>query len=699
MSFCSRIFRKLSLSQKTVLPLIVALVVGLGLLTWLTSSRSSTVIEDLSVQGGRALARTEASAVMGDFSSAFEVIRTLRDALIGMKKAGVSERAAYMEIVRQTALSHPNLSGIWTAWEPGALDGRDAEFANTAGHDATGRFIPSFSQADGDKVTLEPLQDYETPGKGDYYLLARNSNSEQILEPYAYETGGKSVLFASLAVPVFIDGKVAGVVGLDLSLDALNNRLNQIKVFKTGNLALISNKGLWVTSADPANVGKSVLTNTPNMNQALPQIAAGKSFSFADFSPVLDTQVIRTFEPILPGQTKTPWSIMANLPLDVIVEPVYDALWLNIAASVALTLFLALMITLQIRSQAVKPIQALTAIVSRMAEGDLDLVTPGIGRGDELGVMAGAIDVLRGNLIRNNEIQAREAEAQEERTQRAERISRLTNRFDEETTSVVESVTESATHMQGSATSMAMVAEETSKQAVAVADTSERTTENVQTVAAASEELSASVSEISRQVSEAATVAQEAVQKVEQTNATVTSLTDAANRIGSVIQLITDIASQTNLLALNATIEAARAGEAGKGFAVVASEVKNLANQTSKATGEIGEQINAMQAATTDAVEAISGIKDTIERLNGIAAAIAAAVEEQGAATQEISRNIQQAALGTQSVSGNIVSVSHSAGEAGEAAAQMLSNSKGLLQQIKGLQDQVGAFIADIRSA
>jgi len=211
--------------------------------------------------------------------------------------------------------------------------------------------------------------------------------------------------------------------------------------------------------------------------------------------------------------------------------------------------------------------------------------------------------------------------------------------------------------------------------------------------------LSASINEISRQVAESTNIAGEAVAQAEQTNAGVQALADAAQRIGDVVKLISGIAEQTNLLALNATIEAARAGEAGKGFAVVASEVKSLATQTAKATEEITAQVAAIQGATGASVQAIQAIGQTISRVNHIAAAIAAAVEEQGAATQEIARNVQQAAAGTAEVSGHIASVSQAAGETGVAAGEVLGSAKGLARLSDALRDDVDRFVGNIRAA
>ena len=264
---------------------------------------------------------------------------------------------------------------------------------------------------------------------------------------------------------------------------------------------------------------------------------------------------------------------------------------------------------------------------------------------------------------------------------------------------VVEAVASSATEMNSTAESMSSTAEEANTRATAVEAASVRAISSVQTVASAAEELSASISEIGEQVTKSTTIAQQAVDENRKTNDTVKGLSEAAQKIGAVVDLINDIASQTNLLALNATIEAARAGDAGKGFAVVASEVKGLASQTAQATEEIAAQINAMQSVTDEAVSAIGGITSTIETINEIAAAIAEAVEEQGAATQEIARNTQEASKGTQDVSENIAGVTTAAQETGKASKDILSASSDLARQGNELKDEFGAFMEKIGAA
>jgi methyl-accepting chemotaxis protein len=261
---------------------------------------------------------------------------------------------------------------------------------------------------------------------------------------------------------------------------------------------------------------------------------------------------------------------------------------------------------------------------------------------------------------------------------------------------IVHSVTAAATEMRSSAEAMSATAEETSQQSAAVATASEQANTNVKTVAAASEEMTNSIQEISKQVTESARISQEAVSQAQHTNSVVQSLATNAQKIGEVVNLINEIASQTNLLALNATIEAARAGEAGKGFAVVAAEVKTLANQTAKATDEIGDQVGAIQGATTEAVKAIQAITSTIGRISEICNGIASAVEEQGAATREIASNVQQAATGTEDVSRNIEGVRQASAETGNAAAQVLSAAQELSKHAESLRGQVDAFMRSL---
>jgi methyl-accepting chemotaxis protein len=348
-----------------------------------------------------------------------------------------------------------------------------------------------------------------------------------------------------------------------------------------------------------------------------------------------------------------------------------------------------------------RPMQALTRSMRELAGGNFSVVLPGLGRKDEIGNIAGAVEEFKVKAEEKARIEA-EAKMHQDKIaaeQRKADMHRLADQFEAAVGEIVETVSSASTELEASAKTLTSTAERGQQLAGVVASASEEASTNVQSVASATEELSSSITEISRQVQESARMASDAVGQARSTTDRVSELSKAATRIGDVVELINTIAGQTNLLALNATIEAARAGEAGRGFAVVASEVKALAEQTAKATGEIGQQISGIQSATQESVGAIKDISGTIERLSEISSAIAAAVEEQGAATQEISRNVQQAAEGTEQVSSNIIDVQRGAGETGSASTQVLASAQSLSGDSNRLKLEVGKFLDTVRAA
>ena len=348
-----------------------------------------------------------------------------------------------------------------------------------------------------------------------------------------------------------------------------------------------------------------------------------------------------------------------------------------------------------------RPISALAKSMLELADGNFDVVLPGLSRKDEVGHVARAVERFKALAEENarREADAKNAQDQRAAEQRKSEMRRIADGFEAVVGEIVETVSSTSGELEHSAGTLTRSAERSTELSTTVAAASEVASTNVQSVASATEQLSSSINEISRQVQESARVASEAVGQARLTTERVSELSKAATRIGDVVELINTIAGQTNLLALNATIEAARAGEAGRGFAVVASEVKALAEQTAKATGEIGQQITGIQSATQVSVSAIRDISGTIEKLSEISSTIAAAVEEQGAATQEIARNVQRAAVGTQEVSSNIIDVQRGASETGSASSMVLSAAQVLSSDSGRLKNEVGKFLASVRAA
>jgi methyl-accepting chemotaxis protein len=416
------------------------------------------------------------------------------------------------------------------------------------------------------------------------------------------------------------------------------------------------------------------------------------------------------------------WVIGTGVYIDDLKAQTWEAVKRALTIT-AVVLLLVAAISILVARGVTASMQAITVAMRQLATGRFDVVLPGLGRRDEIGAIAGAVEAFKVKAVEKAQSEAQERE-ERERVAAAERRSSeereaaqkraaeekatadrkaamltLAARFEETVGGIVEAVSSAATELETAAGTLTQTAVTTETLSTTVAAASEEASTNVQSVASAAEEMGSSVQEISRQVHESSRIADQAVRQAQETDNRIAELAQAATRIGDVVKLITAIAEQTNLLALNATIEAARAGEAGRGFAVVAQEVKALAAQTAKATGEIGGQIAGMQSATQESVTAIQAIGTTIRHISEIAETIAAAVEEQGAATQEITRNIQQVAQGTSEVAANIHEVNNGASATGSASNQVLTSARSLSQDSHRLKLEVDRFLTSIRAA
>jgi methyl-accepting chemotaxis protein len=396
-----------------------------------------------------------------------------------------------------------------------------------------------------------------------------------------------------------------------------------------------------------------------------------------------------------------PWHLMiATAGYMQDVDASFWAMIRTASVVIAVLMLLSIVVAWAITRSVVKPLSGLRQRMASLSVGELDAPVANVERSDEVGQMARTVQVFRDAMIETNRMREdQRAGAQRQAAQRKTDMNRLADQFESEVGQIVTLVSAAASQLEASSTTLSNTAgtvEQVSKHA---SSASGEASKNVHSVAAASEELSTSIGEISRQVEASARIAGEAVEQAQKTDARISQLSQAAARIGDVVDLIQTIAGQTNLLALNATIEAARAGDAGRGFAVVATEVKSLAEQTAKATGEIGQQIADIQSATKESVTAIKEIGAIITRISEISATIASAVEQQGAATQEISKNVQRAAEGTSKVEASISDVQRGASEAGGASSEVLSAAQSLSGESNRLKHEVAKFMNSVRAA
>ncbi|KAA0596667.1 methyl-accepting chemotaxis protein [Azospirillum lipoferum] len=691
-------FKKLPLVTKLVLAIGFVLLVGLGLGTVVISAKSGADTDALSFEVGEELGKFHAATVERRLNEAMNISRHVSTTLLALKRQGIVDRDKVSAWLKSLLIADPKLLGVWVGMEPNALDGRDKDFVNAPTGDSTGRFIPYWNRV-GDKINYQPLSHYESSGPdGFYYTEAKRTKREVIVEPYSYLVAGKNVLMVSLVVPIMEDGKVIGVAGVDIANDEIWNELKSAKPFGTGSVFLISNGGAWAAYSNPDHLGKPILETNARLKDAMPAIREGRTFAHFSVSASLKTEVKQLFKPVVIDGTGTPWSILVNLPINQVEVPKQELRTFIAVGAVLLTLGLLLALWLTSRMVVGQPLRRIVATIQALTAGRRDVEVADRDRADEIGAINQALQLFKENAGRVAEMEEqRRLDEQRAAEQRRQELARLADRFEGSVGDVVANVARQAEAIRTDSEGLSAIAEQTNAQAAAVASAADVASGNVQTVAAAAEELSHSIEEINQRIAASSRMANDAVGEVEKTNGTVAGLAEAAQKIGEVVNLIQSIAGQTNLLALNATIEAARAGEAGKGFAVVAQEVKNLASQTAKATEEIAAQIAEIQAVSGNAVGAIQAIGRTILGISETVTAVAAAAEEQGAATREISRNVQQAAAGTREVSTNIDGVTRAAGETGSMASQARAAADTLSHQSAQLRSEVQRFVATIR--
>ncbi len=676
----------------------VACFVSLGSgITGIMLERSA---ESRALETGQIVAEQVAAEIVAQFERPIGITQGMRDAIVAARSAQVTNRAVHDRILRGTLEAAPELIGTWTGWEPNAFDGQDGDFANAPGHDATGRYVPYWHRS-GESVAVAPLENYTQPGAGDFYVLAQQSGKPVMLEPYEYAVDGRSMLLTSVALPVIEDGRAVGVVGTDLALDELQQRIGALKLPFNGTVALLSGTGNYLYNKNKALLAK------PDQD-AKAQSAVG-IFDDAQLG-----SVIRVDQPVMLEGFETGWSVRVKLPLSAVLA---DARWAELSlalSALAMIAGLALMLRRSANKVVGAPLDALSGEMNRLAAGDLAAPHREPTAAIEIEQMREAVDVFRENALAKREADAQQQMVVEHVAEGLQQLAagdlatRITAPFRGSYERIKANFNAAMDRMEGAMSSVSGTVHDVRHGSDEIRSASDNLARRTEQQAAGLEEVASAMTQITSGVSQTAAAAVQAngvvsASRQEMENGSVVirraidamgGIERASAEIGDIIAVIDGISFQTNLLALNAGVEAARAGEAGKGFAVVASEVRALALRSSDAAQDIKTKILASSDQVKAGVELVSEMNEALERItsriteiSALAAQIAESAERQSASLAEVNDTVLQMDMFTQQ---NAAMVEESA-----AAARNLADRSNVLAEMIGQFRLSAAQFAD----
>lgn len=648
------------ITGRLVISVVAVLFVTLTALTAVVAIRSDQVGRAQVDQYTQALAAQYAATVQDQLTSAVANTTDVANTLAALHATDDPSREAVSEVIRAALDSHPEYAGASTAWEPDAFDGQDAAFVGTPESDATGRLLPYWYR-DGDALSVTYLVDYEDPAVATWYHGPKASLAPILTEPYVYPINGVDVLMTTAAAPILEDGKFLGVVTADIDLTALSESLGAITPYDEGYVSLLTDVATVVTHPDADQLGSTLAGDLAAT--ALAVTADGEPFLDVVEDPVLGTSAVTAIAPIQVTDSQR-WTLLVSAPQGVAMATSTELRTTTIALGV-LALAVAAAAAWVVGSRLTRPITRLRDRMIDIADGDGDLTQRvDEDRTDELGALGAAFNRFVGRV--------------------AETVSAIGGQ--------ATSLNGASDELRGASAQLSGHANDTAARAEDVASTASDVNHEVATFAAATEEMGASISSIARSVSEASKIADEAVSASRSASDVISSLSGSSAAIGDVVRTITQIAEQTNLLALNATIEAARAGEAGKGFAVVAGEVKELAQETARATDDIERRIAALASDVELAGTSVAKIGTVVDRLDEIQTMIAGAVEEQDATTREMAAGVSRASLATGDIATTIRNVAMIAGQTTTSASETAGSAEAVAGAATELRVLVGRF-------